>query len=105
MKTFEEKEKKLKTAISKLDNLNLDFSNLVVLSFEVIFGDFMIKIDCLKSNLIISFKYKKCKSNLLGGFYKGQRKRYHDIQVDKNGNIYAADILDNSVQKFIAVKK
>ena len=39
------------------------------------------------------------------GFYKGQRKRYHDIQVGKNGNIYAADILDNSVQKFIPVKK
>ena len=34
------------------------------------------------------------------GFYNGKRKRYHDIQVDNNGNIYTADILDNSLQKF-----
>tara|TARA_B110000305_G_scaffold237518_1_gene301007 strand:+ start:524 stop:1501 length:978 start_codon:yes stop_codon:yes gene_type:complete len=39
------------------------------------------------------------------GFYKGKNKRYHDVQVDENGNIYAADILDNSIQKFMPIKK
>tara|TARA_B110000003_G_scaffold111447_1_gene114068 strand:- start:4306 stop:5283 length:978 start_codon:yes stop_codon:yes gene_type:complete len=39
------------------------------------------------------------------GFYEGKIKRYHDIQVDEDGNIFAADILGNSIQKFILVKK
>ncbi|MFT3680823.1 MAG: peptidyl-alpha-hydroxyglycine alpha-amidating lyase family protein [Ferruginibacter sp.] len=34
------------------------------------------------------------------GNYEGPKCRYHDIAVDKEGNIYAADILGNRVQKF-----
>jgi peptidylamidoglycolate lyase len=34
------------------------------------------------------------------GGYKGHLCRYHDIAVDKNGNIYVGDILGNSIQKF-----
>jgi len=34
------------------------------------------------------------------GLYDGPLCRYHDLAVDKNGNIYAGDILDNHIQKF-----
>ncbi len=34
------------------------------------------------------------------GFYDGPLSMYHDVAVDRNGNIYAADIYKNSIQKF-----
>ncbi len=34
------------------------------------------------------------------GYYQGRVCWYHDVEVDKEGNIYAADILGNRVQKF-----
>lgn len=34
------------------------------------------------------------------GFYHGPKCRYHDIAVDNEGNIYAADIYGNRIQKF-----
>ena len=34
------------------------------------------------------------------GLYNGQKTRYHDIQIDKTGNIFVGDILNNSIQKF-----
>ena len=39
------------------------------------------------------------------GGYDGPVTRYHDIVVDKEGNIYVADILLNTVQKFRRVTK
>jgi peptidylamidoglycolate lyase len=37
------------------------------------------------------------------GFYDGSVSWYHDLAIDKDGNIYVGDILGNSVQKFIKV--
>lgn len=34
------------------------------------------------------------------GWYNGPICRYHDITIDREGNIYVADILGNQVQKF-----
>ncbi|MFD1315168.1 peptidyl-alpha-hydroxyglycine alpha-amidating lyase family protein [Namhaeicola litoreus] len=34
------------------------------------------------------------------GFYDGPISRYHDIQIDNEGNIYVGDILGNQIQKF-----
>lgn len=34
------------------------------------------------------------------GFYDGPVARYHDIQIDNEGNIYVGDILGNRIQKF-----
>ncbi len=34
------------------------------------------------------------------GAYKGPVSRYHDIVVDKDGNLYICDILENKIQKF-----
>jgi DNA-binding beta-propeller fold protein YncE len=34
------------------------------------------------------------------GSYEGDVCRYHDVAVDKNGNVYVGDILKNSIQKF-----
>lgn len=34
------------------------------------------------------------------GLYKGPVCRYHDIAIDKEGNIYVGDILGNRIQKF-----
>lgn len=38
-----------------------------------------------------------------GGAYGGPKSWYHDLTIDKNGNIYAGDILGNKIQKFIKV--
>lgn len=34
------------------------------------------------------------------GLYKGTRSWYHDVVVDRDGNIYVGDILSNKLQKF-----
>jgi len=34
------------------------------------------------------------------GLYDGPVCRYHDVAIDKDGNIYTVDILDNKIQKF-----
>ena len=34
------------------------------------------------------------------GNYDGPVSRYHDIAIDRNGNIYLADILGNTIYKF-----
>ena len=34
------------------------------------------------------------------GWYNGPICRYHDITIDREGNIYVADILGNRIQKF-----
>ena len=38
------------------------------------------------------------------GFYNGPLCRYHDICIDRDGNIYVGDILGNRVQKFRLIK-
>jgi peptidylamidoglycolate lyase len=38
------------------------------------------------------------------GGYDGHVCRYHDIAVDKNGNLYVGDILGNNIQKFCRQK-
>jgi peptidylamidoglycolate lyase len=34
------------------------------------------------------------------GNYSGPKSRYHDIAVDRDGNLYVGDILGNTIQKF-----
>jgi peptidylamidoglycolate lyase len=51
---------------------------------------------------IIVFDSTRKKSVQFGrtGFYSGPVCWYHDLAIDKDGNIYAGDILGNSLQKF-----
>jgi len=39
------------------------------------------------------------------GFYDGPISRYHDIQIDDEGNVYVGDILGNKLQKFRLIKE
>ena len=56
--------------------------------------------DIIKFDLDLNFKSKFGRS----GNYKGPKARYHDIQVDNEGNIYVGDILNNTIQKFKPIK-
>ena len=57
--------------------------------------------DIIKFDLDLNLKSKFGRS----GNYNGPRARYHDIQIDNNGNIYVGDILNNTIQKFKPIKK
>ncbi len=56
----------------------------------------------IKGSDILFLNSKFNLDNRLGrsGGYDGHVCRYHDIAVDKDGNIYVGDILGNSIQKF-----
>ncbi len=56
--------------------------------------------DIIKFDLDLNFESKFGRS----GNYKGPKARYHDIQVDNEGNIYVGDILNNTIQKFKPIK-
>ncbi|MEC8702771.1 MAG: hypothetical protein VXX41_04875, partial [Bacteroidota bacterium] len=56
--------------------------------------------DIIKFDLDLNLKTKFGRS----GNYKGSKARYHDIQVDNEGNIYVGDILNNTIQKFKPIK-
>ncbi len=56
--------------------------------------------DIIKFDLDLNFKSKFGRS----GNYKGPKARYHDIQVDNEGNIYVGDILNNTIHKFKPIK-
>ena len=56
--------------------------------------------DIIKFDLDLNSKTKFGRS----GNYKGPKARYHDIQVDNEGNIYVGDILNNTIQKFKPIK-
>ena len=67
----------------------IGFENLVPLGSDII-----------KFDLDLNLKTKFGRS----GNYKGPKARYHDIQVDNEGNIYVGDILNNTIQKFKPIK-
>ena len=52
--------------------------------------------DIIKFDLDLNIKSKFGRS----GNYNGQKARYHDIQINNNGDIYVGDILNNTIQKF-----
>ena len=56
--------------------------------------------DIIKFDLDLNLKTKFGRS----GNYKGPKARYHDIQVDNEGNIYVGDILNNTIRKFKPIK-
>ena len=56
--------------------------------------------DIIKFDLDLNLKTKFGRSRN----YKGPKARYHDIQVDNEGNIYVGDILNNTIQKFKPIK-
>jgi len=53
------------------------------------------------SDLIIMDKEGKVLSKIgRSGFYKGHKSWYHDLAVDREGNVYIGDITRNTIQKF-----
>ena len=87
---------------------NRSFANLYSVTINkinqhVLAVDYLIILDTIiKGSNIIEFNSK---GNLISQFgrsgsYNGPLCRYHDICVDKEGNIYVGDILGNRVQKF-----
>lgn len=52
--------------------------------------------DIIKFDLDLNMKSKFGRS----GNYNGPKARYHDIQINNNGDIYVGDILNNTIQKF-----
>ncbi len=52
--------------------------------------------DIIKFDLDLNMKSKFGRS----GDYNGPKARYHDIQINNNGDIYVGDILNNTIQKF-----
>ena len=87
---------------------NKSFANLYSVTIDkrnqhLFAVDYLIIMDTIiKGSNIIEFDPA---GNLIGQFgrsgsYKGPLCRYHDICMDKEGNIYVGDILGNRVQKF-----
>lgn len=65
--------------------------------------DYLVDSDAIiKGSDILFFDSKMNNKSRVGrsGNYDGPISRYHDMAVDKKGNIYVADILKNSIQKF-----
>jgi peptidylamidoglycolate lyase len=85
-------------SIGQLYSVNIDNSENYLLGIDYVIDENFIPVgsDIFRFDLNLNLKTRFGRS----GFYNGKRKRYHDIQVDNNGNIYTADILDNSLQKF-----
>jgi peptidylamidoglycolate lyase len=70
---------------------------------QVAFVDYFVKDDSVKKGSdVIVFSSDEKRSTRFGrsGSYTGPICRYHDLVIDKEGNIYVGDILQNSVQKF-----
>ena len=72
-------------------NQNLFAVDYYVVSDTVIKGSDIFQFDP-EGNLLSQFGRS--------GSYSGPVSRYHDVAVDKEGNIYLGDILNNTIQKF-----
>ena len=85
-------------SIGQLYSVNIDKSENYLLGIDYVITEKFIPVgsDIFRFDLNLNLKTRFGRS----GFYNGKSKRYHDIQVDNNGNIYTADILDNSLHKF-----
>jgi len=77
-------------------NVNNDKNYLIGIDYMVSENSKPIGSDIIYFDLELNLKYRFGKS----GMYDGQIARYHDVQIDKKGNIYVGDILNNSIQKF-----
>jgi peptidylamidoglycolate lyase len=84
-----------------------DFGNLYAVNFDTTANqltavDYVINLTIPKGSNVFVFDSTGKIQNRFGrsGVYDGPVCRYHDIAVDKDGNIYTADILDNHIQKF-----
>jgi peptidylamidoglycolate lyase len=64
--------------------------------------DYLFTSEEIKGSDIIALgsSFKLSKRVGRSGDYEGHVCRYHDIAVDKNGNLYVGDILGNTIQKF-----
>jgi peptidylamidoglycolate lyase len=85
------------TEARQLYSLSIQKSNNKLYAIDYLFSDTVIKGSDI---LLFNTKFKLHKRLGRSGGYKGHVCRYHDITVDKNGNIYVGDILGNSIQKF-----
>ena len=85
-------------SIGQLYSVNIGKSENYLLGIDYVINENFIPVgsDIFRFDLNLNLKTRFGRS----GFYNGKSKRYHDIQVDNNGNIYTADILENSLQKF-----
>ena len=77
-------------------NVNNEKNYLIGIDYMVSENSKPIGSDIIYFDLELNLKYRFGRS----GMYNGQIARYHDIQIDKKGNIYVGDILNNSIQKF-----
>jgi peptidylamidoglycolate lyase len=69
--------------------------------------DYFVKDDSIKrgSDVIIYSPDEKQYTRFgRSGQYEGPMSRYHDVAIDKDGNIYVGDIMQNSIQKFKRVE-
>ncbi|MCA6079126.1 peptidyl-alpha-hydroxyglycine alpha-amidating lyase family protein [Fulvivirga sedimenti] len=66
-----------------------------VVAESIVKGSDIIHLDALESVLN---RYGR------NGNYNGEVVRYHDIAIDEKGNLYTADILENTIQKFNSTK-
>lgn len=73
---------------------------------EIYAIDYFFTADEIKGSDILFFNPKLKLSSRLGrsGGYTGHVCRYHDITIDKKGNLYVGDILGNKIQKFSVEK-
>ena len=85
-------------SIGQLYSVNVNNYENYILGIDYIGLENMIPIgsDIIYLDLDLNVKSRFGRS----GLYNGQKTRYHDIQIDKTGNIFVGDILNNSIQKF-----
>ncbi|CAN5623717.1 peptidyl-alpha-hydroxyglycine alpha-amidating lyase family protein [soil metagenome] len=77
-------------------------ANFDTTSGQLLAVDYVINLGIPKGSDVIIFDSVGKIQNRFGRsrLYDGPVCRYHDIAVDKEGNIYVGDILDNHIQKF-----
>lgn len=82
-------------------------TNFDTTSGQLMAVDYKTNLGIPKGSDVIIFDTAAKIENRFGrsGLYNGPFCRYHDIAVDKAGNIYVADILDNHIQKFEKVSQ
>jgi peptidylamidoglycolate lyase len=88
--------------VGQLYSININNYDKYLFGIDYIGVENLIPIgsDIIKFDLDLNLKSKFGRS----GDYDGPKARYHDIQLDNQGNIYVGDILNNTIQKFKPIK-
>ena len=85
-------------SIGQLYSINVNNHDNLLVGIDYTVGDNgePIGSDIIHFDLDLNLKSRFGRS----GSYSGPKARYHDVQIDKKGNIFVGDILNNSVQMF-----